>query len=240
MKPIPGRISLLSSASSAFAQMGILAIPQGQIVGSGFGTSSCSSRIGGMGSGSSDPGIFGGSCCNLGGVVCLCEAPGCCPAFWGLLGGLINYHAKTVSRVPEELAAHLLLLLRVDICLTWRLLGHDVWSPRLARRFPPRLGPEAQFLSTLASSKSSPLLLNGIMRSSEEDRSRFPVNPLSSGAGKSESGELGSLRLWICLTLFKAPDTTDSWMTIKQNGILARHMVIGFFILVLLKRGPVQ
>lgn len=102
MKPIPGRISLLSSASSAFAQMGMLAIPQGQIVGSGFGTPSCSSKIGGMGSGSSDPGIFGGSCCSLGGVVCLCEAPGCCPAFWGLLGGLMNYHAKTVSRVPEE------------------------------------------------------------------------------------------------------------------------------------------
>lgn len=93
MKPIPGRISLLSSESSGLAQMGMLAIPQGQIVGSDFGTSSCSSKIGGMdSSGSSDPGIFGGSCCSLGGVR---EPPGCCPAFWGLLGGLINYDAKT-------------------------------------------------------------------------------------------------------------------------------------------------
>lgn len=93
MKPIPGRMSLLSSESSGFAQMGMLAIPQGQILRSDFGRSSCSSKIGGMsGSGSSVPGIFGGCCSSLGGVpVCLCESPGCCPPFWGVLGGVMIY-----------------------------------------------------------------------------------------------------------------------------------------------------
>lgn len=104
MKPIPGRISLLISVSSGFAQMGMLVIPQGQIVRSGLGTSSFSSKIGGMSSGSSEPGIFGGCCCSLGGVVCLCEPADGGPAFWGLLGGLMNYRAKNVRKVPEELA----------------------------------------------------------------------------------------------------------------------------------------
>lgn len=235
MKPIPGRMSLLSSESSGFAQMGMLAIPQGQILGSDVGTSSCSSKTGGMsGSGSSDPGIFGGSCCSLGGVVCLCEPPDCCPAFWGSLGEWIIYHASLLAESRKNCQSILYYFFRVDICLTWRLLGQNVWSSRLARRFPRLLGPGAQFLSPLASSKSPPLL-NGTMRLSEEDRPKFPVNPLPSGPGKSESDELGSLPLWNC-SIFKVPDATDSWTTIKQNEILPRHMDIGYIILVL-KRG---
>lgn len=151
---------------------------------------------------------------------------------------------KAVSRVPRELpnqwpytTTFFLLFFGADICLTWRLLGQSVRSSRLVRRFPRRLDPGAQFLSPLASSKSSPpLLLNDTMPASEEDRPELPANPLSPGPGKSESDELGSLPLWICST-FKVPDATDSWAKTKQKEILPRHMDIGYIILVLLRKG---
>lgn len=228
--------------------MGMLAIPQGQIVRSDFGRSSCSSKIGGMaGSGSSVPGIFGGCCSSLGGFVCLWEAPGCGPAFWGALGEVIICHASLLAEFRKNCQSIPYDFFRVDICLTCRLLGHNVRSSRLARRFPRRLGPEAQFLSPLASSKSPPLcplasskfpplLLKDNMRPSEEDRPKLPVNPLSSGPGKSESDELGSLPLWIWST-FKVPDATDSWTTIKQNEILLRHMDIGYIISCIVEKG---
>lgn len=111
IKPIPGRMSLLSSESSGFAQMGMLAIPQGQILGSGCGTSSCSSKIGAV-SGSSDPGIFGVSSCILGGFFWLCELPDCCPAFWGffwgLLGDVIIYHVSQLAQSRKN--CHALLI----------------------------------------------------------------------------------------------------------------------------------
>lgn len=152
---------------------------------------------------------------------------------------------KAVSRVPRELPNQwpytttffLLFFFGADICLTWRLLGQSVRSSRFVRHFPRRLDPGAQFLSPLASSKSSPpLLLNDAMPASEEDRPKLPANPLSSGPGKSESDELGSLPLWICST-FKVPDATDSWAKTKQKEILPRHMDLGYIILVLLRKG---
>lgn len=103
MKPIPGKMSLLSSASSHFAQMGMLAIPQGQILVLDCGTSNCSSKIGAVsGVGSSDPGIFGGSCCILGGVVPSCEPPCCCPASWCFLGDGLFYHASLSAEFREK------------------------------------------------------------------------------------------------------------------------------------------
>lgn len=103
MNPIPGRISLLSSESSGFAQIGILAIPQGQILRLGCGTSSCSSKIRLVSwFGSSDSGIFGGSSCILGGVICLCEPPDCCSASWGLLGDVIIYHASLLAETRKN------------------------------------------------------------------------------------------------------------------------------------------
>lgn len=64
------------------------------------------------------------------------------------------------------------------------------------------------------------------MRSSGEDRSKFPVNPLSLGPEKSEGGELWSLLVWICSAI-KVLDTTDNWVTITQNEIILRLMHIG-------------
>ena len=95
MNPIPGRMSWLTSAFSHLAQMGMLAIPQGQILESGCGTSNCSSKIGGVsGFGSCGPGICGGSSCILGGGVSPCEPPCCCPAS--------GCFTQLVSRIPEK------------------------------------------------------------------------------------------------------------------------------------------
>ena len=228
MNPIPGRISLLSSESSGFAQIGILAIPQGQILILGCGTSSCSSKIGLVSwFGSSDSGIFGGSSCILGGVICLCEPPDCCSASWGLSGDVIIYHASLLAESRKN--CH---YFRIAICLTWGPMGQNFWLSRLARR---RLGRGVQPVSPFANSKFLPLL-NGswfclhwppsTIRPSGVNRPKFPANPLSSDPGKSWSVELESLLVLICSTL-KVLHMTNTGATMRKNKTLSRHMDIG-------------
>lgn len=231
IKPIAGKMSLLSSASSHLAHMGMRAIPQGQILELGCGTSKFSSKIGAVsGVGSPDPGIFGWSWFILGVVPC------CCPASWCLLGNGLFYHASLWAEFQEKCHS---LLVSDCLCLTWKVAGQYDRSSRLARRFPRRLGLGVQFLPPLANSKL-PSLLNRswfwlhwppfTMESSGVDSPKLFMSPPSSDPGKTGSGELRSPLVSICST-FKAPYTIDNWAAINKHEILARWTRIGRIIL---------